>query len=700
MKKKSCSTNSIKKECCCPCKSKWTLLVLGILVIAVAAYLGFTRTKGLSGFKYQTEQFGDVKVLRFDVPGFEDLTLKQKMLAYYLYEASLAGRDIFYDQNYRHNLFVRHTLEEILKHYTGDRNTEEFKNFLEYTKMVWVSAGIHHHHSTDKMIPKFSKEYLVSLIQNSPKAQFPASENDNEKNLIQKITSILFDPDRDAKMVNQKEGTDLVKGSAVNFYEGLTQNEAEEYYQKIMDPSDPEPVSYGLNSKLMKIHGTIVEIPWKLGGMYSAAIEKMIFWLSQAATVAETDHQRKMFEKLIEYYKTGNLKAFDEYSILWLNNASQIDFTNGFIENYLDPLGKKGSYASIVLIKDTEATKRAKLLTDNVQWFEDHLPIDSAYKNEKANASVGIVVNQIAGNGDACGPMGFFGQNLPNASWIREKHGAKTNTIANIIAADAAVYFNSAALNEFSYSKEDQERERKYGILSSNVITDIHEILGHSSGKAKPEVVPENILKEYYLHLEESRAEAISLYYIMDPKLVDLGIIPNLEVAKAEYNNFLTYGLFRQLVRLKLGDSIEQSHMRARHLIAKWVFEKGQKENVIEKKIKDGKTYFIINDFTKMRVLIGDLIATIQRIKSEGDYEAGKKLVEEYAVYPDPKLHEEAIARWKKLNIAPYSAYIQPILTPVMKGEEIVDVKIVYPKDFTEQMMEYGEKYSFLPIYN
>lgn len=700
MKKKSCSTNSIKKECCCPCKSKWTLLVLGILVIAVAAYFGFTRTKGLSGFKYQTEQFGDVRILRYQVPEFDKLSPKEKELAYYLYEASLAGRDMIYDQNYKHNLTIRKTLEEIVKHYAGDRKTDDFKKFLDYTKMVWISNGIHHHQSTEKMIPQFSQDYFATLVQGSPQANFPLKKNENLTSFVQWLTPIIFDPAVDPKRVNQDEGTDLVAGSANNFYEGVTQAEAQAYYDKIVDRSDPTPISYGLNSKLMKINGTIVEIPWKIGGLYSAAIEKIVFWLNKATAVAENDQQREVLKKLIQFYQTGDLRLFDHYSIDWLKCSSRLELTQGFIEVYGDALGRKGSYQSSLTQHDEEATLRSKKIADQAQWFEDHLPVRPDYKKKSAKGVEGRVVNHILSAGDMA-PWVPLGQNLPNSEWIRKDYGSKSTSFANIATAYDESMRESGVLEEFSYSEDLVKQAKKYGLISDLVMTDLHEIIGHGSGQLKAgQPDPSVTLKNYYNPLEEARADLVALYFILDPKLVELKIFQSQEAGKVAYDDYITNGLMRQLARLDLGKTIEAAHMRSRHLIAKWVFDHGQKDRILEKKMKDGKTYIVVNDFEKMRELIGKLLADVQRIKSEGDYESAKNLIETYAVVPDPLLHKEVKERWAKLNIAPNGRFIQAKLVPVMKNEKVVDVKIEYPDDFTEQMMEYGEKYSFLPVYN
>ncbi|RMI13216.1 MAG: dihydrofolate reductase [Calditrichaeota bacterium] len=652
-------------------------------------------------FQYFAEQFADLRILRYQVPGFEDLTLQQKKLLYYLYQAGLSGRDIIWDQNYKYNLLVRHTLEAIVKHYQGDRDSEEFQKFMEYTKRVWFSNGIHHHYSYNKIMPEFSREYFAQLIHNSPGAQFPLQEGETVEDLIAKLTPILFDPEVAAKRVNQDPSVDMVVASANNYYEGVTQKEVEEYYRRIIDPNDPHPISYGLNSKLVKENGRIVEKVWKVGGMYSPAIERIVYWLEKAVEVAENDQQRAVLQKLIEYYRTGDLRKFDEYNIAWVQDTlSRIDVINGFIEVYGDPLGYRGAYESVVFFKDLEASRRIAAISQNAQWFEDHSPIMEQHKRQKVKGVSARVVTVVGEAGDAA-PSTPIGINLPNANWIRAEYGSKSVNLGNIVHAYNESGKHSGVLEEFAYSQEEIERARKYGTLASDLHTDMHEVIGHASGKLEPGVgTPKETLKNYASTLEEARADLVALYYILDPKLIEIGVMPSLEVGKAAYDRYIRNGLMLQLRRLKPGEQLEEAHMRNRQLIARWVYEQGRGDNVIEKKVRDGKTYFVINDYEKLRELFGRLLREIQRIKSQGDYAAAQELVETYGVKVDPALHQEVLERYRKLNIAPYAGFIQPKLVPVMDGDRIVDVNIEYPEDFTEQMLEYGEKYSFLPVYD
>jgi len=661
-------------------------------------------------FRYEAERFDEYRIMRFQVPGFDQLPLRQKELLYYLYEAALAGRDILWDQNYKHNLFIRRTFEAIIDNYRGNRNTEDFKKFMDYVKQVWFSNGIHHHNSTEKIIPGFSEDYFKELILDShdflkrEKKQtlsFPLRDNQNMGALLRKAASIIFKPERDAKRVNLDASVDMVKHSANNFYENVTQKDVEEYYEKITDKNESNPVSYGLNSKIIKEDGHVKEKIWKAEGMYSEAIKKIIFWIEKALNVTETEQQKLSLEKLIEFYKTGNLKTFDEYSILWVKDIiSQIDIVNGFIEVYGDPLGKKGTFESVVSVRDEEATQRALLISRNAQWFEDHAPIQDEYKKSKVKGVTAKVINVVVESGD-CSPTTPIGINLPNADWIREKHGSKSVTLGNIMHAYEQVSKDSGAIEEFAYSEEEIKLSKTYGELASILHTDLHEILGHGSGQVKRGIAdPSETLKNYASTLEEARADLFALYYIYDEKLLELGLIPTLDVGKAEYNGYIRSGLMVQLVRINVGKNIEEAHMRNRQLIAQWVYEKGKTDHVIEKKMKDGKTFFVVNNHEKLKMLFAELLKEIQRIKSEGDYEAGKNLVETYGVKIDLGIHCEVLERWKRLNIPKYSGFLNPKLIPIKENEKIVDVIIEYPSDFTEQMMEYAKNYSFLPTYN
>ena len=681
--------------------SKWLLAALVLLTFACTKKSETAAGKSEKEFIFQTEQFADLKIIRYQIPGFDRLTPQQKEMAYYLYEAGVSGRDIIWDQNYKHNLLVRRTLEAIVANYKGDRNTEDFKNFMVYTKRVWFSNGIHHHYGSKKFEPGFSKEYFAQLVKNSPEGAFPTAKDETLDQLIVKLTPILFDPNVDSKRVNLDPKDDIIKTSAMNFYEGLTQKEVEAYYTKIIDTKDPRPISYGLNSKLVKENGVIVEKVWKIGGMYSPAIEKIVYWLEKASGVAENATQKAALDKLIEYYKTGDLKKFDEYNILWVKDTeSMIDVTNGFIEVYGDPLGYRGAFESVVSIKDMEASKRIDAISKEAQWFEDNSPLAPEHKKKSVTGISAKVITVVGESGDAS-PSTPIGVNLPNANWIRKEYGSKSVNLGNIVYAYNKAAEGSGSLAEFAYSAEEIERAKKYGALADNLHTDMHEVIGHASGQINPGVgTPKQSLKNYASTIEEARADLVGLYYIMDQKLIDIGVMPDLEVGKASYDRQIRNGLMTQLTRLALGDDIEEAHMRNRQLIAKWVYEKGLPEKVIEMKIKDGKTYVVINDYMKLRNLFGQLLKETQRITSEGDFKAAQALVENYGVKVDQKLHKEVRERFDKLNIAPYGGFINPKLVPVMQGDKIVDVKVEYPADFTEQMMFYAKEYSFLPTYN
>ncbi|WP_461639052.1 dipeptidyl-peptidase 3 family protein [Labilibaculum euxinus] len=650
-------------------------------------------------FQYQTEQFADIKILRYQVPGFEELSLSQKELICYLAEAARCGRDILFDQNNKNNLSIRRTLEAIARSYDGDRESDEFKSFLVYAKRVWFSNGIHHHYSMDKFMPEFSEEYFGELLSNTNYELLPLLEGEDIVGLLTRLVPVLFDEDVDAKRVVLNPELDLIKDSANNYYEGVCEKEAEDFYAK-MEKGDPEkPISAGLNSKLVKENGELIEKTWKVGGMYSKAIEKIVFWLEKAIPVADSELQRESLVKLVEFYKTGDLEAFDEYSILWVKDLdAHVDVVNGFIEVYGDALAIKASWESIVNYKDIEATKRAVIISDNAQWFEDHSPVDKRFKKEKVKG-VSAKVITVAMLGGDCHPATPIGVNLPNAEWIRKEHGSKSVTIDNITHAYHQSSLKSGMIDEFAYSKEEVARAKEHGYLGGNLHTDLHECLGHGSGQLLPGVGMD-ALKNYHSTLEEARADLFALYYMMDPKMVELGLMPGLEVAKAEYDGYIRNGLITQLTRIDLGKEIEESHMRNRQLIAKWVFEKGESDKVIVKVQEEGKTYYVVNDYLKLRTLFGDLLKEVQRIKSEGDFEAGKRLVEDYAVKVDVELHKEVKERFEKLNLAAYAGFINPDYHPVYEEGKIVDVRISYPMDFMEQMLEYGERYSFLPNIN
>jgi dipeptidyl-peptidase III len=652
-------------------------------------------------FNYVADRFYDLQILRYQVPGFDELTLGQKELLYYLSEAALAGRDIIYDQNYKHNLRIRKTLEAIVENFEGNRTSPEFEKFMNYTKRVWFSNGIHHHYSTKKFIPEFSQEYFAELVNNTSKGQFPLMDGESKADFIAFISPIMFDPTIDAKRVNQEDGADLVAGSANNYYEGVTQKEAEDFYAKLIIKGDLSPISYGLNSKLTKENGEIVEKVYKLGGMYSPAIEKIIYWLEKASGVAENDRQKKALEELIAYYKTGDLKKFDDYNIAWVaDTSSLVDAVNGFIEVYGDAMGYRGAYESVVSFKDLEATKRIKAIGDNAQWFEDNSPLMPEHKKKNVTGISAKVITVVMEAGDAA-PATPIGINLPNANWIRQNHGSKSVSLSNIVAAYDYVKSKGSALEEFAYTPEEVKRGKEYGTLAGFLHTDMHEVIGHASGQINPGVgTPKQTLKSYGSTLEEARADLVALYYLLDQKLIDIGVMPSLEVGRAEYDGYIRNGMMTQLNRLEPGDNLEEAHMRNRQLVAAWAFEKGQAENVIEKIRKDNKTYFVVRDYEKLRAIFGELLREIQRISSEGDYNAGKALVETYGVKVDQELLKEVKARYAKLNVAPYNGFIQPKLVPVMKDGKIADVKVKYPESFVKQMLEYGKNYGYLPVYN
>lgn len=652
-------------------------------------------------FKVVADEFADIQVLRYRVPGFETLTVSQKELAYYLYEAALSGRDIIWDQKYKHNLKIRRTLEAIWKNYKGDKSGKDYKEFEVYTKRVWFSNGIHHHYASDKIMPGFSYEAFEKMITSTPASKLPLDKGETAEQLLAFLKPIMFNPDVDAKTVNLEAGIDNIKGSANNFYEGVSQQEVEDFYSTMRDDKDETPVSYGLNSKLMKKDGKIVEVTWKVGGMYSAAIEKIVYWLDKAVKVAENAEQKKALELLIEFYKTGDLKKFDEYNIAWVADVnSTLDVVNGFIEVYQDALGKKGSFESVVSIKDFEATKKIETIASNAQWFEDNAPLLPEHKKDKVKGIIGKSINVIVESGDAA-PSTPIGINLPNSNWIRQQHGSKSVALGNIVGAYNTASGKSPVADEFSLNETTKERSAKYGNLSSELHTDMHEVIGHASGKLEPGVAtPDITLKNYQNALEEARADLVALYYIVDQKLVDIGVMPSIEVGYAEYDSYLLNGLMLQLNRVDLGKTIEEAHMRNRQLISKWVMEKGKSDNVVEMIKREGKTFVQINDYNKLRVLFGDLLREIQRIKSQGDFAAGQALVENYGVKIDSAIHKEVKERFAKLNVAPYKGFLQPKLTPVVEGGKFIDVKIEYPDSFSQQMMDYAERYSFLPNLN
>ncbi len=653
-------------------------------------------------FQFKADRFADLQLLRYQVPGFDELNLQKKKLVYYLYEAALSGRDIIYDQNYKHNLRIRRALEAIVDGYQGDRNTPEFEKFLTYTKRVWFSNGIHHHYSFYKIPPEFSREYWDQLVANSESGQFPLVEGEDKIQLAENLASIIFDLEKDAKRLNQDQGVDNISASANNYYEGVTQAEVEDFYSNLIDPNNPRGVSHGLNSKLIKEDGQVTENTYKIGGLYGPALEKIVYWLELAIHVAENDQQRSALEKLVEYYKTGDLKTFDEYNIAWVKDtASTVDAINGFIEVYGDAMGYRGAFESVVSINDAEASKRMSVLQNNVQWFEDNSPIMEPHKKKEVKGISYKVVTVVVESGDAA-PSTPVGINLPNSSWIRAEHGSKAVSLGNI--KDAYNQAASGSADEFAYTQEEKDRAKEYGVLASSLHTALHEVIGHASGQLEPDIInPSSYLKQYYSPIEEARADLVSLYYMMDPKMEEIGVMSSLDAGKALYESYIRNGLMLQLRRLNEGENIEQAHMRNRQTVSSWVLEKGMEDvenKAIERITENGKTYFVINDYHKLRLLFGELLREVQRIKSQGDFEAAKTLIETYGVKVDQEMLMEVKQRYATLDYSPYSGFIQPKLIPVMEGDEIVDVKVEYPNDFVAQMMEYGEKYSFLPHNN
>lgn len=649
---------------------------------------------------YTVEQFADLQILRYRVPGFEDLSLKQKELVYYLTEAALQGRDILFDQNGKYNLTIRRMLEAVYTGYKGDKNTPDFKAMEVYLKRVWFSNGIHHHYGSEKFVPGFTPEFFRQAVQSVDAATLPLAEGQTVEQLCEEVFPVIFDPTVMPKRVNQAAGEDLVLTSACNYYDGVTQQEAEDFYNALKNPQDETPVSYGLNSRLVKEDGKIQEKVWKVGGLYGQALEKIVYWLKKAEGVAETPEQKAVIAKLMEFYETGDLKTFDEYAILWVKDLnSRIDFVNGFTESYGDPLGMKASWESLVNFKDLEATQRTELISGNAQWFEDHSPVDGQFKKEKVKGVSAKVITAAILAGDLY-PATAIGINLPNANWIRSHHGSKSVTIGNITDAYNKAAHGNGFNEEFVYSDAELQLIDKYADVTDELHTDLHECLGHGSGKLLPGVDPD-ALKAYGSTIEEARADLFGLYYVADPKLVELGLTPSADAYKAQYYTYLMNGLMTQLVRIEPGNNVEEAHMRNRQLIARWVYEKGAAEKVVELVKKDGKTYVVINNYEKVRDLFGRLLAEIQRIKSTGDYAGAHDLVEAYAVKVDPALHAEVLERYKKLNLAPYKGFVNPKYEVVTDADgTITDVTVTYDEGYAEQMLRYSKDYSTLPSVN
>ena len=660
----------------------------------------------MNDFKYLVDQFADIRIMRYQIPGWENLTLRQKEYLYYLGEAAKSGRDILFDQNYKHNLVIRKTLESILNSYQGNRESDDFQQFVVYAKRVFFSNGIHHHYAEDKFFPEVSEAYFSELVRNCDVEQLPINKGVTVDQFLDFLIPIIYDPMVAPKRRSSED--DIIRNSAVNFYEGdMTKAEVEAFYAAQHEEGDTKPISYGLNSRLVKEDGLIYEKVYHADGLYGEAIKAIIGWLEKANEVAENDVQRDYTQKLIEYYKTGDLKTWDAYNIAWVqDNASHIDFVNGFIEDYGDPMGMKATWESVVDFKDLEATKRSNTISENAQWFEDHSPVDPRFKKEECRgvSAKSIIVTTLGGD---CFPSPPIGINLPNADWIRKDYGSKSVTITNLMESyDRAADENpKSGLKEFAYSEEEVALCKKYGPDASVVHTNLHECLGHGSGKLLPTTSP-NALKEFSSTLEEARADLFGLYYIADPKMVELGIMPDSEAYKAEYCSYIRNGLMTQLARVELGKDVTESHMQNRKLIAEWCLEHGkvetlratsiQRKDVVEKIIRDGKTYFVVNDFDALRQLFGELLAEVQRIKSEGDYAAGKALVERYAVKVDIELHKEVKERYNALGLKPYGGFINPEILPVVENGKIVDYRVDYPTDFLAQHLHYGRQYSFL----
>ena len=646
-------------------------------------------------FRVEVERFADVRILRYRVPGFETLAARTKELLYYLYEAALCGREITYDQKYRYNLAVKRTLEQIVRHYPGDRETADFRALTLYLKRVWFANGMHHHYGHDKLKPELSAAAFAAFVRATP-AKFPLREGQSLEQLVDELARVIFDDEVDAKLVSKSADRDVLTSSAVNFYSGLTQREVEAFYA---DKAGEGKVSLGLNSRLVKIDGVAVEQVQKVGGRYTQAIEQIVAWLEKAAGCAENDAQRTALEKLILFYRTGSLEDWDDYNIAWLRDTdSHVDVVNGFVEVYNDPLGMRGTFESIVSFRDTEATRRIGAIAGAAQWFEDHMPFFGRHKKASVTGISGKVITVVIESGDAA-PSTPIGVNLPNSDWIRREHGSKSVTLANIVASYNAV--RGGVDREFAFSAAEAERNERYGELAATLHVDLHEVIGHGSGQLEHGVGPmHETLKNYGSTLEEARADLVALYFAVDPKLVELGLMPSVEVGHVAYDQFIRNALLQQLNRVEPGRDLEEDHMRNRQLIAAWAYEHGLKDNVIERRTRDGKTFFVINDYARLRVLFGRLLRELQRIKSTGDYAAIRQLVERYAVKVDPALRAEVRARYAALDVPAYTGFMGPRLVPVRSGGDIADVRIEYPDDFAAQMLEYADRYAFLPAWN
>jgi dipeptidyl-peptidase III len=649
-----------------------------------------------NNFIYFVDQFEDIRVLKYRLPEFDLLSLQQKELIYYLGEAALCGRDILWAQNFKYNLKIRKTIEAIIESYSGDKESPDYKAFLIYAKCVFFANGIHHHYSNDKLRPGFTESFFRKLIKDSDPLLLPLDQDETKEKLVELLSPVIFNANLYARKVEQKAGADMVSGSAADIYEGVNQKEVEAFYSGKIDPKDPHPISIGLNSKIIKRGGKIIEVVYKSGGLYGQAIDEIILWLKKAEAVAETDMQKKGICLLIDYYKSGDLIIWDEYNVVWTRDTDPVvDYNNGFIETYSDPLGMKATWEAIVNYKDIEATRRSVIISANAQWFEDNSPIQKQYKKERVTGIAAKVIN-IAMLGGDCYPASPLGINLPNSNWIRKEVGSKSVSMANITGAYDEASKGSGFLEEFAVTKEEIARAKKYGALADALHTDLHECVGHASGKLAEGADP-NALKNYASTLEEARADLFALYFMMDRKIIDLGLLPDIKAAMAEYDSYIRNGLMTQLVRIKPGKEIEEAHMRGRSAIAHWAYEKGKPDKVIEGYQQDGKSYVRIHNYKKLQIIFGELLREIQRIKSEGDFEGGKDLIENFGVKVDASLHSEILARYAKLKLAPYTGFVNPYLLPVHDDKgEMTDVKVEYVDDYLAQMLKYGKKYSFL----
>ena len=658
------------------------MMSLGAIVIAGASCSQAEKKTEEAGFRYLIDEFADLKVMRYRIPGWEELSLRQKEYVYHLAEAAKWGRDIYFEQNCEGNLRLRKVIEKIINEYAGDRTTADYLSFEVYAKRVFFSNGVHHHYAEDKFFPECSKEYFASLMESVGAFD-------------QGILDFVYDRETGQQRRSTSQEGDIVTLSAVNYYDGVTRKEVEDYYASIEDKNDPRPIAYGLNTKVVKKDGKVTELPWCVGGLYSDLITKICDELEKAAAVAENDTQRKCISLLVDYYRTGDLRKWDEYNVAWVGEIEgTVDFVNGFVEDYNDPLGRKGAWEGNVNIKDHKASERTEILSANAQWFEDNSPVDPRFRKPEVKGVSAKVINVACISGDSY-PSTPIGINLPNADWIRKEYGSKSVTIANITHAydQAANESPNNMLDEFAWDDAEKELIRKWGSYADEIHTDLHECLGHGSGQLLPGVAT-TAMGEYSSTLEETRADLFGLYYSADPKLVELGIMPDAEAYKAEYSSYIRNGLFTQFTRVELGAKNTEAHMQNRKLIAQWCYEKGLKDNVIEKKTRDGKTYFVINDYPALRNLFAELLAEIQRIKSEGDYEAGKNLVETYAVNIDPQLHKEVLDRYAKLNLKPYGGFVNPDIVPVVKDGKVVDYTLEYTDSFLDQQLKYGRDYS------